>query len=90
MFSRCYGAITPCDYAAGVAETPERKMSDREEKLRELGAKLGLLYDWQAAMVWLFSRQPLLDGEQPAFLIREGRTREVIRLLDQIVEGAYL
>jgi hypothetical protein len=65
-------------------------MIDHEESLRELGAKLGLLYDWQAAMVWLFSAQPLLNGDPPAFLIREGRTHEVIRLLDQILEGAFV
>jgi hypothetical protein len=65
-------------------------MSDHEENLRSLGAKLGLLYDWQAAMVWLFSGQPLLSGRTPAALIQQRRTHEVIRLLDQILEGAYI
>jgi Protein of unknown function (DUF2384) len=65
-------------------------MSDHENKLRELGAKLMLLYDAPAAMVWLFSPQQHLDGWAPAALIQQRRTHEVIRLLDQIPEGAYI
>jgi len=49
-----------------------------------------LLYDAQAAMVWLFSPQRHLGGWVPAALIQQRRTHEVIRLLDQILDGVYL
>jgi hypothetical protein len=65
-------------------------MSDHEDKLRELGAKLRHLYDAQQAMVWLFSPQPLLEGWAPAALIQQRRINEVILLLDQLILGIYL
>lgn len=65
-------------------------MSQHEKRLREIGVKLMLLYDAQAAMVWLFSPQRHLGGWVPAALIQQRRTHEVIRLLDQILDGVYL
>jgi hypothetical protein len=82
--------FTMCSGTGYQQLTEGVQMSEHEEKLRELGAKLGLLYDRQAAMVWLFSPQPLLDGWTPAELIQTRRAHEVIRLLDQILEGAYI
>lgn len=65
-------------------------MIDQEQKLRELGGKLAQLYTPEEMAVWLFSPQPLLEEWAPAALIQQRRTHEVIRLVDQILEGVYI
>lgn len=47
-------------------------------------------YEPQDARLWLISRQKLLDGAVPAELIQEGRTEEVIQMIDQLRDGVYI
>ncbi|MDQ3689403.1 MAG: DUF2384 domain-containing protein [Chloroflexota bacterium] len=38
---------------------------------------------------WLFTPVPALDYHRPADLIRDGRSREVLNLIDSIAEGVF-
>lgn len=52
--------------------------------------KLADLYEPDEVRLWLFARQKLLNGEVPAELIRQRRTDEVIKIIRQVLEGAYV
>lgn len=60
------------------------------DNIRALHAKLAQLYEPEDALVWLFSIQESLGGRMPAQLILQGRVEDINRLLDQILEGAYI
>ena len=64
-----------------------------EKTLLEVEYIVDLLADFyqpDEAREWIFSSQKLLSGSAPADLIREGRVDEVLRLVGQLREGAYL
>jgi hypothetical protein len=61
-----------------------------DQKLRDLGHKLAGLYTPEEMMVWLFSAQKALGDNMPALIILRGQTDELLRLLTQIEEGAYI
>lgn len=66
---------------------------DTEKRLLELEYivdSLSDFYEPPEARLWLFARQQLLGGETPAQLIQEGRTQEVITVLDQLRDGVFL
>ena len=66
---------------------------DTEKKLLELEYVIDQLsdfYDPREARLWLFSRQKLLDGEKPAGLIQQGRTVEVLTVINQLRDGVYI
>lgn len=66
---------------------------DAEKRLLELEYivdNLSDFYEPKEARLWLFARQKLLGGAIPAELIQEGRTQEVIALLDQLRDGVFL
>jgi len=52
--------------------------------------QLSDVYEPDEARLWLYSRHPLLDDERPADLIQEGRIEEVLRVISQLKEGAYI
>jgi len=52
--------------------------------------QLSDFYEPQEARLWLFSRQRLLGGGIPAEMLQQGRTDEVIALVDQMRDGVYL
>ncbi len=52
--------------------------------------QLSGFYEPREARLWLFSRQKLLGGGIPAELLQQGRTDEVIALVDQMRDGVYL
>lgn len=52
--------------------------------------QLSELYAPDEARHWIFSPQKLLNAGTPAALIREGRIDEVLRLVSQLRESAYL
>ena len=52
--------------------------------------QLSDFYEPQEARLWLFSRQKLLNSERPADLIQQGRTSEVIAVIDQLRDGVYI
>jgi putative toxin-antitoxin system antitoxin component (TIGR02293 family) len=45
--------------------------------------------DPAAAEDWLFTPVPALENERPVDLIRAGRAREVLNLIDAIGEGVF-
>ena len=47
-------------------------------------------YDYDGAMAWLQSAQPLFAGEVPAKLIAIGRGSEVLEVLRRLDQGAFL
>jgi hypothetical protein len=51
--------------------------------------QLSDFYEPQEARLWLFSRQKLLCGGIPAEMLQQGRTDEVIALVDQMRDGVY-
>ena len=64
----------------------ERELIDLDCVIEQLAA----FYEPNEARVWIFSRQPLLDGQAPADLIREGRMNEVVQLIRQLQDNVYL
>lgn len=47
-------------------------------------------YDYDGAMAWLQSAQPLLAGEVPSKLIAIGRGDEVLQALRKLDKGAFV
>jgi hypothetical protein len=62
-------------------------MPDLTEQIAD---RLASLFTVAELTQWLVSPQPLLDGAIPADLLAKGRDAEVLRVLDQIGDGAYL
>lgn len=52
--------------------------------------ELSDFYEPQEARLWLYSPQKLLNGQKPVDLIREGRSKDVITLVDQLRDGIYI
>jgi hypothetical protein len=52
--------------------------------------ELGEFYHPEEARLWLFSPHRLLGGERPADRIQQGRIDDVLALLDQLRDGAYV
>lgn len=52
--------------------------------------QLSDLYEPNDARLWLFSRQKRLEGATPAELIQQGKTEQVIAVIDQLRDGSYL
>ncbi len=53
------------------------------ERLREY-------YKSAEIRMWLYARHPQLDGERPIDLVNEGRSEEVLSVLERLDSGAYL
>lgn len=70
--------------------SPQPKSLDRLLALDWLAEQLAQFYQPDEARLWLFSPHALLGGSRPADLIVEDRTREVLRLIDQLQSSAYL
>jgi transcriptional regulator with XRE-family HTH domain len=70
--------------------SPQPKSLDRLLTLDWLADQLAQFYTADEARLWLFSRHVALGGARPADLIAEGRTDEVLRVVDQLQSGAYL
>jgi transcriptional regulator with XRE-family HTH domain len=76
-------------WQTGRAE-PQPDGLQRLLALEWLVERLGDLYSPDEARLWLFSRHALLDGRRPADLIADGKTEDVLTLIDQLRDGAYL
>ena len=66
---------------------------DAERALLDLEYVVDLLADLykpDEARIWLLSRQRLLGDARPVDLIRDGRTREVLNMLRQLLEGVHV
>jgi transcriptional regulator with XRE-family HTH domain len=70
--------------------TPQPKSLERLLTLEWLADLLSQFYAPDEARLWLFSPHSLLGGSRPADLIAEGRTSEVLRLIDQLQSSAHI
>jgi uncharacterized protein (DUF2384 family) len=97
------GALKSMDIALIVGTRPETvsrwnqgkafPQRDKERILLDLEYvvdQLSDFYEPDEARLWLFSRQKLLDGKQPAELIHDGKTDRVIEVIDQLRDGVFL
>lgn len=58
--------------------------------LEWLVGQLAQLYAPRDARQWLLSPHPLLNGERPYDRIEQGRTDDVLALIEQLTTGAYV
>jgi transcriptional regulator with XRE-family HTH domain len=58
--------------------------------LEYIADQLSDFYEPADVRLWFFSRQKLLGGEIPANLMQQGRSSEVIAVIDQLRDGVYL
>ncbi len=59
-------------------------------ELRWVAERLSDFYTPDEARLWLHSAHPLLNGERAIDLINEGRTSEVLEVIEQLDSGTYL
>ncbi len=76
-------------WQTGRAE-PQPESLRRLLELEWLVEQLGDFYPPDEARLWLFSRHEQLLGRRPADLIAEGRIDDVLALIDQLRDGAYI
>ncbi len=69
---------------------PQRDAEKRLLELEFIVDQLSDFYDPQDARIWLLSRQKLLGNVAPSELVQEGRTDEVIAVINQLREGVFL
>ena len=66
---------------------------DAQRRLLDLEYIVDLLSDLyeqpDEIRIWLFSRQKLLGGQIPLDLIRDGKTDEVIAVIDQLRDSVF-
>lgn len=58
--------------------------------LEWLAHQLHEFYPPDEARLWLFSRHRLLGGDTPADRIQTGRAQDVLALIDQLRDGAFV
>ncbi|MFA5891027.1 MAG: antitoxin Xre/MbcA/ParS toxin-binding domain-containing protein [Actinomycetota bacterium] len=69
---------------------PQRASLERLLSLEWLIDQLREFYEPDAARLWLFSPHPLLRGLRPVDKIRDGAIDEVLALIAQLQDGAYV
>jgi transcriptional regulator with XRE-family HTH domain len=55
-----------------------------------LAEQLAEFYEPEQAKLWLFTPQRLLDGARPADRIEDDRLEDVLALIKQLQDGAYV
>jgi transcriptional regulator with XRE-family HTH domain len=70
--------------------SPQPGSLDRLLKLDWIADQLAVIYDPDEARLWLFSPHSELDGNSPADFIAEGRTDEVLGIIDRLQSSAYV
>ncbi len=73
----------------GKAE-PQPDRLQRLLTLEWLLAELAEFYEPEEARLWLFAPHRLLDGERPADRIQRGKLDDVLALIAQLRDGAYV
>lgn len=58
--------------------------------LEWLADQLSEFYEPDDARLWLFSRHRLLGGDSPADRIKDGRAEDVLALIEQLRDGAFV
>ncbi len=100
---RRQGGVRSRDIAQMLATTPQTvsrwqtgKVEPQRERLHRLLAlewlvtELAELYEPDEARLWLFSPHRLLGGERPADRIEQGKVDDVLALIAQLRDGAYV
>jgi hypothetical protein len=73
-----------------LIEAQEDAAEQLKSQREEIGELLEELYPDGAGDEWLDSPQKLLGGRTPGELLGQDRAEDVLRLLRQISDGAYL
>jgi len=74
----------------GGKTEPQPKMRDSLLQLEWLTTQLAELYNPMEAHLWLFSQHKLLDGQRPVDLIECGETEQVLKIIAQLKDGAFV
>ena len=69
---------------------PQPTTRDDILRLEWLVSELAELYPPQEARLWLFSPHKQLNGETPANAISNGRMEDVLRIIAQLKDGAFI
>ncbi len=75
------------NWAAGRGRPADK---ERLRRLTDLQYVLDLLtdiYDAEGSVIWLNSRNKILEGQRPMDLLAAGRADEVIEVLQQLADG---
>jgi transcriptional regulator with XRE-family HTH domain len=59
-------------------------------ELRYVVDRLSDFYTPDETRLWLHARHPLLNGERAIDLLNEGRTEEVLAVIERLDSGAYI
>lgn len=69
---------------------PQPDRLQRLLTLEWLVSQLADLYEPDEARLWLFSPHPLLNGKRPADKIAAGEVDDVLAIISQLIDGAYV
>jgi hypothetical protein len=84
-------AVSPATvsrWTSGAA-VPHPKTQLIISDLRYVVDRLSELYTPQETRVWLYSKHRLLSGERAIGLIHDGRTDEVLSVIESLDQGSY-
>lgn len=70
--------------------TPPLRTQTIMADLRYVVDRLSDFYTPEETRLWLHAKHPLLDNERAIDLIHEGRTEEVLAVIERLDAGAYL
>ncbi len=100
---RAHGGIKSREVAQLLDTTPQTvsrwrtgKVEPQPDRLQRLLTlewlvdELAELYEPDEARLWLFAPHRLLGGERPADRIQQGRLDDVLALIAQLRDGAYI
>jgi transcriptional regulator with XRE-family HTH domain len=76
-------------WRTGRAE-PQPDRRDNLLRLEWLVKELSELYPPSEAHLWLYSPHKRLGGQRPADLIQAGKPEEVLRIITQLKDGAFV
>ncbi len=76
-------------WRTGRAE-PQPGRRDSLLRLEWLVKELSELYSPEEAHLWLYSPHKRLAGQRPADLIQVGKAEEVLRIIAQLKDGAFV
>lgn len=69
---------------------PQPGRRDHLLRLEWLVSELAGLYAPQEARLWLFSPNKMLGGDRPADRIKQRKTEDVLTIIAQLKDGAYV
>ncbi|MBV8119116.1 MAG: hypothetical protein JO081_04150 [Alphaproteobacteria bacterium] len=84
-------AVSPATvsrWSAGSAH-PHPKTQRLISDLRYVVDRLAEFYNPDETRVWLYAKHRLLNGERAIDLIHQGRTDEVLAVIDSLDQGTY-